>query len=327
MEDALTAAIAPFDPSSCLIFAKDRLLFEYYRDESAARDKAKIYSCTKSVLSALLCIAFDRGLLPGPETPAETFFPALARAADERKRRITLRHLLTMTAGFEWTEFGGLNSFPRMTRSPDWVGFVLALPLSDEPGVRMEYNSGVSQLLSAVLAQAAGMPTARFAEQHLFGPLGIEDYYWERDPQGIHTGGFGLRLLPQDMLKFGRLLLQKGTWNGRRLLSAEMIAASTRTAVRSGPPRPGGYGWHWWTGVQAVAPGAEAAPAPALEYFYARGYGGQFIYVVPALEAVVVLTRDRWRKGSRQPDVFGERLLPVLAGGRPTDRQSSSFYH
>lgn len=151
--------------------------------------------------------------------------------ADPRKRQITLRHLLTMSAGFNWTEFGGFNSFPRMTRSPDWVRFVLEQPMSDRPGDRMEYNSGASQLLTAILVQAAGLAAARFAELHLFGPLGIEEYEWEQDPQGVHTGGFGLWLRPGDMLKFGQLYLQRGVWEGKPLISPELVSQSVKPAI------------------------------------------------------------------------------------------------
>ncbi|MBB6730410.1 serine hydrolase domain-containing protein [Cohnella zeiphila] len=310
MYPALTAAIAPLNLRSCLISRRGRLEFEHYRDSATAREIAKINSCTKSILSALLCIALDRELLPGPETLASEFFPTLASSDDRRKRKITLEHLLTMTAGFEWTEFGGRNSFPRMTRSPNWVRFVLEQPLADEPGKRMEYNSGISQLLSSILTQASGMTAARFAEMRLFGPLGIEEYEWESDPQGIYAGGFGMRLRPMDMLKFGQLYLRNGRWENRSLIPEELVARSVRTAALSEDPRPGGYGWHWWTG--SYSPEPDRSSCRRLDYFYARGYGGQFIYVVPAADAVVVLTKDQ---GKRQKpiDVFREFIAPELA--------------
>ncbi|WP_027094713.1 serine hydrolase domain-containing protein [Cohnella thermotolerans] len=307
---SLAAAIAPLNLRSCLISRQGQLVFEHYRDSQTAAELAKINSCTKSVLSALLCIAMDRGLLPQPETRASVFFPQLAASPDSRKRDITLLHLLTMTAGFEWTEFGGRNSFPRMTRSPHWIDFVLEQPMADAPGTRMEYNSGVSQMLSAILAQATGMTTARFAERYLFGPLGIENYRWEVDPQGVHTGGFGLWLRPWDLLKFGELYLQSGKWENDQLISSELIARSVRPAVSSEPPRRGLYGWHWWVDSFSAA---EGTSAPILEYFFARGFGGQFVYVVPRLDTVVVLTDDKHGNNRQKADVFRRWIAPLLA--------------
>lgn len=303
---SITAAIAPLHLRSCLIHREDRLVLEHYRNDQMADEIAKTNSCTKSFLSALICIAFDHGLLPPPDTPIRAFFPQLDEDPDERKREITLRHLLTMSGGWNWTEFGGHNSFPRMTRSRDWVRFALEQPMADRPGDRMEYNSGGSQLLSAILVQATGMPAARFAEEHLFGPLGIDTYRWEQDPQGIHTGGFGLWLRPVDMMKFGLLYLRQGVWNGQPLIRRERLAESVRPAIDVVAPRRGCYAWHWWTDVYR-----ENGTA-SFDFFYARGYGGQFIYVIPSLETVVVLTDDK-RKRDRPPaEVFRLGIAPYL---------------
>ncbi|WP_410515113.1 serine hydrolase domain-containing protein [Paenibacillus sp. BR2-3] len=180
-------------------------LLEHYRGPRTANELSKINSCTKSVLSALISIAIDKNIVPHPDTPILEFFPQLVQDSDTRKRQITITHLLTMTAGFQWNEFGGLNSFPTMTRTTDWVKFVLAQPLAESPGTVMAYNSGGSQLLAAILSQAFGQSVAEFAEQQLFRYLGIERYRWDKDPQGIHTGGFGLYLKPWDMAKLGLL--------------------------------------------------------------------------------------------------------------------------
>ncbi|MGG6311663.1 serine hydrolase domain-containing protein [Paenibacillus macerans] len=282
------------------------MIFEHYRNPQTSEEIAKINSCTKSFLSALLCIAFGQGILPPPDTNLREFFPELETDPDPRKREITLLHLLTMSGGWNWTEFGGHNSFPRMTRSPDWVRFALEQPMADRPGDRMEYNSGGSQLLSAILVQASGMPTARFAEEYLFGPLGIEAYRWEQDPQGIHTGGFGLWLRPADMMNFGRLYLQQGVWNGKQLIGKDILTCSVQPAIDVEAPRRGCYAWHWWTDV--FGDGED----PAFDFFYARGYGGQFIYVIPGLETVVVLTDDKRKKDRPPAEVFRQYIAPYI---------------
>ncbi|MFC7679043.1 serine hydrolase domain-containing protein [Paenibacillus sp. GCM10028914] len=309
--EGLQKAVSSVDLRSCIINQYGTTVFEYYRDQRAKDEPAKINSCTKSIVSALFCIGMDRGLVPEVTTPAADFFPQLAESSDSRKREITLEHLLTMTAGFNWTEFGGQKSFPRMTRSPHWVDFVLEQSLSEAPGTRFEYNSGVSQMLSAILCEVTGMTTARFAELNLFGPLGIESYEWEIDPQGVHTGGYGLWLKASDLMKFGQLYLQKGRWGQEQLISAERVWQSTQHGITVDPPWTGGYGWHWWVDTFYSTDNGQD-PSVSYEYFYARGFGGQFVYVVPQLETVIVLTEDKRKKDRHKVDVFREWIVPLL---------------
>ncbi|GGG68947.1 serine hydrolase domain-containing protein [Paenibacillus radicis (ex Gao et al. 2016)] len=311
----LTSAIKPVDLRSCLISQDGQMLYEYYRNQQIPQEIAKVNSCTKSILSALICIAMDRGIIPEANTPIATFFPRLLDDPDPRKREITIEHLLTMTAGFSWTEFGGQKSFPRMTRSSNWIDFVLEQPLSEDPGTRMEYSSGVSQLLSAILVQASGKTTARFAEEEVFGPLGIEDYTWEADPQGIHTGGYGMRMRPADMHKFGQLYLQQGRWGQAQLISAERLLRSVQPAIPASPPNFGLYGWHWWTHTyreESVEQQLNTAPSPAFHYYYARGYAGQYIYIVPSLKIVAVTTDDKRKKERHPANVFLDYIAPIL---------------
>lgn len=317
LSSKLDHIIPPLDLRSCLVSVSGEILYEHYRNQEAATDIAKINSCTKSVLSALICIAMDKGLLPEASTPISTFFPQLTSDPDPRKPAITLEQLLTMTAGFNWDEFGGQNSFPRMTRTDHWVDFALEQRLSHVPGTYMEYNSGVSQILSAILMQNAGMNVAEFAEHYLFGPLGIKDYEWESDPQGVHTGGFGLKMLPVDLLKFGQLFLQQGMWEGESLISSDLVSRSTQPFITVTPPNHGSYAWHWWVDVypnekSAAEDIAAVDDKPNLHYYYARGFGGQYVYIVPELELVTVLTNDKRKKEKPPLDVFPRLIAPEL---------------
>ncbi|MBA2937278.1 serine hydrolase [Paenibacillus sp. CGMCC 1.16610] len=313
--EQMAAALAPLHLASCLIEQRGERIFEHYRNEQKEAEITRINSCTKSVLSALICIAMDQGLLPEPETPVSAFFPQLLQDADPRKREMRIRHLLTMTSGMDWTEFGGQNSFPQMTRTSNWVDFVLAQPLSEAPGTRMEYNSGNSQLLAAILAQVTGMSVAQYAEQQLFGPLGIADYAWETDPQGIHTGGFGLQLRPADMLKFGRLFLQEGLWEHKPLISKALVASSSAPAIPAAPvpPRRGFYGWHWWVDTYEADANTASPSSPPMDYYNAYGFGGQAIYIIPRLDTVVVLTHDERKKSKIPLLVFRNHIAPMLA--------------
>lgn len=304
----LTPHLEAYDVTSCLVHRRGELTGRYDAEDSASDRPMPINSCTKSVLSALVCIAMGKGLLPPADTRAIEFFPAMRQETDERKHRITLRHLLTMTAGFQWQEFGGLNSFPKMIRTPDWNRYVWEQPMAHEPGERFAYSSGVSQLIATMLAQAIEGSIADYAERTLFGPLGIERYAWKSDPQGIHTGGYGLELSARDLLSFGLLYLHRGVWNGEDLVPRELVDISVQPAIAVQPPERGRYGWHWWV---------DAAPAGSggtekTRYFYARGFAGQFAFVVPEAEAVVVFTRKRQRKGRSPHELFRQHIIGRL---------------
>jgi CubicO group peptidase (beta-lactamase class C family) len=309
--DSLVLDLTNLKVRSCLIAYQDTLLLEHYREPQLKHEIAKINSCTKSFVSALVCIAMDKGLLPPPETPIASFFPQLHHDPDPQKKEITIEHLLTMSAGFRWQEFKGINSFPNMIKTANWVDYTLSQPLAHPPGTYMEYNSGCSQLLSSLIAQTVGCSTAEFAEQYLFRPLGIKEYEWEYDPQGIYTGGFGLKLKPEDMLKFGQLFLHLGNWQGKQLISADMVKRATAPFIGTNAPRRGQYGWHWW--MDSYVPEADNQSARiTLDYYYALGFGGQNIIVIPSLNLVVVITRDQTKRGKPPVDIFRQYIAPKI---------------
>jgi CubicO group peptidase (beta-lactamase class C family) len=308
-----------YDITSCIIWRQNRVIYHHEQTPQASDGLLPVNSCTKSILSALVGIAMDKGYLPSPDTPASVFYPSLRQDPDERKQQITLRHLLNMTAGFRWQEFGGIQSFPAMVRTDDWIGFVLRQPMAFVPGERFVYSSGVSQLLAGILAQAIDMTIPQFAEQYLFGPLGIGHYEWKTDPRGIATGGFGLQLAAWDMLKFGQLYLQHGLWDDTPIVPPAYVRESVQPDIAVAPPERGYYGWHWWADEIAV-PNKIPVPnkagtghSPSISYFYARGFGGQFIFVLPAWDAVVVFTRKRQRKGMSPHDLFRRHVIGQLA--------------
>ncbi|HIW31750.1 MAG TPA: beta-lactamase family protein [Candidatus Paenibacillus intestinavium] len=308
----LSQEIQPYDVNSCIVHCNGDILYHYEKLDEASSKLMPVNSCTKSILSALICIAMDQGLIPSPDTCITHFFPQLHDQQDKRKQMITLQHLLTLTAGLKWTEFGGINSFPKMTRSADWIDFVLQQPMSDEPGSVMVYNSGVSQLLAAILVQSTGQSISQYADLHLFGPLGIKQYEWKIDPQGIHTGGYGLQLCANDMLKFGLLYLQRGKWNNEVIISEELIDLSIEPAIAVTLPEHGCYGWHWWTDYIPANDTTDASTIADLHYYYARGFGGQFIIIVPTLNSVIVLTRKQRKMGLSPLDFFRLHIAPML---------------
>jgi CubicO group peptidase (beta-lactamase class C family) len=275
-----------------LIVRHGTLVFEEYFNGFERETRQFTASVSKSVGSVLLGIAIDRGLLPelaerGVETPLRDALPEYADLlAEPEKRDLTLRHVLTMSAGLEWDEQSHPYSDPRndwirASRSDDPVGFVLRRPVVTEPGTVFNYNGGLSITLAHLVERGAGVGADRFAEQYLFGPLGITDYVWEHLPNGMTDTDGGLHLRPRDMAKLGQLYLDGGVWRGTRVVSQSWVRESTREhIVTEGQPN---YGYQWWCGDFHFGDRA------AFTYF-ASGHGGQKIYVFPDLDLVVVLT-------------------------------------
>jgi CubicO group peptidase (beta-lactamase class C family) len=266
---------------SLLIVRGGYLVYEHYRDDPAALHNVK--SMTKSVTSALAGIAIQAGDLAGTGEKIGFLLPEIfATIPDRAKRDIRVSDLLTMRSGLEWAEYG--PSAVQMTASPDWVRFVLGRPLIHPPGMHHCYSTGDSQLLAAVIQNLTGMSLLDYADLYLFGPLGITARRWPSDPQGINIGGAELKLTPRDMAKFGYLYLNGGMWAGDRIIPAAWVRESGVYHTLFDPESPDdcetlGYGYLWWL-----------RPQGPHESMIAVGYGGQFVYVIPALDMVIVMT-------------------------------------
>lgn len=204
----------------------------YYR----RGDLHTMQSVTKTVTSAVFGVAMARKELPDLDTPILRFFDVkTVTNLDDRKRRITLRHLLTMTAGFDWNEdlpYGDRNnSCDQMEATTDWVKFVIDRPMAHEPGAVFVYSSGVSQLLSYIFTKVTGQDIEKYAAKHLFKPLGIDHYYWKRSPTRLIDTEGGLYLRPQDLAKLGLLYLKNGVWDGRQILAPDWVKESLSPSV------------------------------------------------------------------------------------------------
>jgi CubicO group peptidase (beta-lactamase class C family) len=259
-------------------------------------------SVSKSVTSLLVGIAIGRGEIAGVEASASRYLKGFRMTGDARQERITLKHLLTMTAGIAWDEStvdytDPKNTCAAMEASRDWVQFVLDQPMAEEPGTSFVYNSGATELLAEVLRQAAGKQADEYARERLFGPLGIESFYWKRIPTGQTDTEGGLYLAPLDLAKLGRLMLADGVWEGQRILPegwvrdsvAPHVSATSRSKLSLQ------YGYKWW-----LVPAREGQP----RVIAALGYGGQRLLVVPELDLIAVFTG--WNIYGDHPD------LPVL---------------
>ncbi len=276
LEPARAAASALPRLHSLLVSWRGALVFEYYGKGIRPARATNVKSVSKSVISTLVGIALERRLIPSLDTPISTYFPELLKDPDPRKRKITVEHLVSMQAGLESTSFDNYGSW---VRSRNWVQFALARPIIAEPGTVMEYSTGNTHLLSAILTKATKMSTHRFAQEALATPLGMTLAPWPRDPQGIFFGGNDMLLTPAHMVKLGRLYLARGRFDGRQIVPARWVETSCVSRGRSRFNPDQGYGYGWWT-----------RDFGGRESCFAWGFGGQYIFTFPDLDLVVVTT-------------------------------------
>jgi len=244
----------------------------YPDDGRALHDQASV---TKSITTALIGIAADKGLLK-IDDPMLSFFPGRAVAnRDAAKERVTVRHLASMSSGLDCTASGDERTLKDMQKSPDYVQFVLDRKMIAEPGTTFVYCSPGMHMLSAILQKATGMTALEFARQNLFEPLGIRDVIWPADAQGVNHGWGDIHLHPHDTAKIGLLWLHHGEWAGRQIVSREWVENSIRTQIKTGWNDDYGYGW-WVTDDKGA--------------FAAIGRGGQRIQVWPEIDAILVMT-------------------------------------
>ena len=294
---------------SVLVVRHGRLIAEQYLGAGGADSLYALRSVTKSVMSLLVGIAIDRGVIRGPSQPLGELFHAPLPTLDAGDAAITVGDLLTMTGGFEWNEGTGVTEYNNWVLAPDQIDYLLARPIVSPPGTTFNYNSAAVHLLSAVLEADAG-GTAAFADTHLLAPLGIHARDWEVDDRGIPNGGAGLYLRPRDMAKIGQLVLQRGRSAAAVVVAGSWVDESTRRQVAAGTPLgPLGvldYGDLWWVGRYG-----------GHDFVLAWGYGGQFVWIVPDLDVVVVTTAT-WQglgsgAGSQAATIAGT-VLSGIAG-------------
>jgi CubicO group peptidase (beta-lactamase class C family) len=282
------------DVRALLVLVGARPLAERYYD-SSAKATSDVASVTKSVMSILVGIALDEGELRDVDQSLGELLPDYAKSMAPNVAGVTLRQVLTMTAGLPAD--GPSNETP-YTSAKDWLAAIVSEGLEQPPGEGFAYSSAGSHLLSGVLVEATGRSVLDYAREKLFNPLGIStepaaeplavvenlpaydaaSFAWPVDPQRHHTGGSGLKISARDMSRLGRLMLAGGRWGGKRIVSSQWVTESTRAQVASNGATVD-YGFQWWI---TTADGHDA--------FAASGFGGQLIEVVPDLDLVVVVS-------------------------------------
>jgi CubicO group peptidase (beta-lactamase class C family) len=271
-------------------------------------DLHTMQSVSKSVTSITIGIAIARHEFPADlDTPILKYFDEYKVAnLDERKRRIRVRDLLTMTAGLEWNEDlpynDPKNSCDVMESKHDWVEYVINQPMAAEPGKVWVYSSGATQLLSHIFKKVTGKTVDEYAAEYLFRPLGIA-YYWKHSPTGLPDTEGGLYISSSSLAKIGYLFLKNGMWEGKQIVSADWVKASVKPAMNvEDEGRHWGYGFQWW-----LQPWGK----PEKFAWAARGFGGQELRVVPECNLIVVSTG--WDILPREPEPRHDQLERVIA--------------
>ncbi len=294
--------------TSLLIKQEDQQLAEFYFEGMQEGEPTNIKSASKSIISLLVGIAVEERYLKGVTQPIKEYFEDYFQAnPDSIKETITIKDLLTMRSGLETTSF---HNYGRWVISDNWVKFALDQALEKQPGGDMAYSTGTSHLLSVILSRSTEMSTRAFAEKYLFSPMNIEVGGWDRDPQGYYMGGNNMALTPADMLKIGQLMLSRGLYKGQRIVSKDWIENSLKTYTRSNF-NPYDYGYMWWN-----------KPVGSYKVYFAWGFGGQYIFIIPELNATVVLTgalENATQSRSYKEPVFRlleEKIIPYLQSSK-----------
>lgn len=265
------------DIYGALVIKDDNIIREYYKEGYNQDSIFTLQSCSKSVTSSLIGISIDKGYIRDVNVPISEYFPEILESNNQNLKEITIWHLLTHTSGLNMND---TNNWNEWRTSENWVDYILSRGSKSKPGTRFDYSTGNSHLLSVILQKATGMTAYDFGKKYLFEPLGMESVKCELDPQGYSDGGNGFSMNIYDMAKFGRLFLNKGEWEGKQIISQNWIEESTKVQFdrKAGSAN---YGYQWWV---------RTFGSQKYDAYFAQGHWGQFIFVIPEINLMVVFT-------------------------------------
>jgi CubicO group peptidase (beta-lactamase class C family) len=273
------AAVNMPDVTGIVVVRNNGLAYErYFGNAYGVDDPINVRSITKCVTGTLVGMAIDDGLLSLASTIGETIPDLIPTGADPRTSTITIDNILTMSGGWAWDISGEWGT---LTAAPNWTQLTLGLPVVYEPGTFYAYNTGGSHLLGVITQEVVGEDLADFADRRLWAPLGIPKPEWRRSPEGVVSGGSGVELTPRDVAKFGLLSLRNGQWDGESLVSEPWFPEATRFHLQGDSTGYAGYGYQWW--VVDYENGFHA--------YFGLGFGSNYLYVVPALDLVIVVLK------------------------------------
>ncbi|MDE5455297.1 serine hydrolase [Bradyrhizobium sp. CSA112] len=280
-----------------------------------ATTKHDMRSASKSVISLLVGIAIDRKLISSADDPVVKFYPEHSGLKSPGWDQVTLRHLLTMSSGMQWDENRGWNDpkndEPHLGNEADPIRYILSKPIAKRPDSLWTYNGGGTDLLGNILERVSGKPLEAFAREVLFQPLGITDFEWKTYPKnGKIASAVGLRIRPRDAAKIGQLVLNRGDWGGKQIVSVAWIEQSVRPRFQAIGYFSGlfFYGQQWWMG-RSIAQDQE------VKWIAAMGSGGQRLFIVPDRDLVVMTTSGLYflpGQGDGALDMMANYILPAV---------------
>jgi CubicO group peptidase (beta-lactamase class C family) len=295
---------------SLLVQFEGELIREAYYSSKNDNTLFHIRSITKSIISALIGIAIDRGEISNTDVRLVDALQSVPYAYDESKGTITLEHILTMSSGLEWNEMGG-NEYSMWMNSNNKITYVIDKPMIYNPGQQFTYNSGTSHLLSVILSEATGVNTLDYAHEYLFGPINITNVAWQNigSENYYYNGGSGLMMTSRDLLKIGECYLAGGLFNSERIISQDWVNRSTEPHIQTGRTFYGSnYGYLWW--IEQI---------DNKDCFYGMGYGGQFLFVIPEIDLIIVAISDSSTGGNfadqqwiRVFDLIAEKVISAF---------------
>ena len=271
-----------------LVIKDGKIVGEQYYNGFTQDHPHNVMSVSKSMLSAIAGVALQKGYIDGLESKMMDYFPDYVyEGIDPRKFDITIQHLLNMRMGIEGEASDNYGVYMELYNSDNWIKETIEYPLIYDPGERMRYNTFITHILSGVITEATGMSTHEFAFNNLFKPMGIDVDFWEQDPQGIYFGGNSMQITPREMAAFGYMYLNDGMLNGKQIIPRDWVLFSRSPSTDMAHPNEWGglknynYANLWWLGQFNL-----------YDCFMAIGYGGQFIFVFPVADLVVVSTAE-----------------------------------
>lgn len=289
---------------SLLVVHKGKLAAEMYPKDNTDRDRPhQVWSVTKSFVSLIVGIAIQQGHIKKTSESIFNYLPEYRSRASSRQLSISIDDCLTMRTGIAYDNEGRHEEELLAQVPDDLTGYILDLPMNVQPGTETTYKNSDPQLLVKVVSNATNSDFVKYANENLFSPLNIGGFYWSRNRDGTPYGGFGLWLTPRDLAKVGKLFLQQGQWEGRQVVSSEWISES-----RSHKTQIDGhdYGYLIWADV-----------AKGRYWFWGRG--GQYLFMIPDREILIVITSDQFADGDgtsiNDANNLVDRILSSLSNG------------
>lgn len=304
LDTARTYAFADGMNTQAVVVVHDgAIVAEWYADGASADSWAASWSVAKSFTSALIGIAIEDELIPGVDEPMTTWFPEWEGT---QREAITLRDVLQMSSGLDWVEsyspdaVGESDIIQMVLGEEDQLAYAASQPSANEPGAVWSYSSGDTMLLSAVIEQATGMAAHEYAQEEIFDAIGMEQVEWWRDARGHTLTYCCVDTTSRGFARFGLLYARQGVWGDEQVVPRAWVEDSLEPA----PASQGAYGYQWWLDQPDDLPE---------DTFSARGHDGQYIYVIPSLDLVVV------RNGGYVKDPGPPIAEPNLFAKYPSD--------